>query len=471
MHMSLFLKMNIMTKTNKNPLVSIYIPSKDYGMFLEKSIKSVIDQLYTKWELFIVDEGSKDNTKKIAKKFENRFPEKIRFIQNKEPLGLQKLANNILDIAKGKYLIRLDADDWLHEIAILIMVQKLEKNPNAGIAYGNYFYTDKDGNVIGIESRHELGKEDLVGHLPPHGACTLVETQALRNVDGYLENVNAQDGWDLWYKLYKKIGAISLDLPLFYYRQHEKSLSKDNDRLLKAIGKIFEEIRKKSKNKLTPKVLAVIPVKESYPDMKNVPYQKINGLSLLEIAINNALKSKQIDQLIVSSRSKSVLNFSKKLEDDKKVPIHQRLHREANKNSRNIPITDFMISASNLYFSQTNQYPDIIVYLSLHAINRRAEHIDIAINNLIVSESDSVVSVQEEREPMFNYGKSGLNLINPGRFRDLSYDKERLYRFNGSIIASLWNNISNNSLFGTKTSFIEMSFKDSIQVKDSSLFD
>ena len=72
---------------------------------------------------------------------------------------------------------------------------------------------------------------------------------------------------------------------------------------------------------------------------------------------------------------------------------------------------------------------------------------------------------------MFNYGKSGLNLINPGRFRDLSYDKERLYRFNGSIIASLWNNISNNSLFGTKTSFIEMSFKDSVQVKDSSLFD
>ena len=61
--------MNIMTKTNKNPLVSIYIPSKDYGMFLEKSIKSVIAQLYTKWELFIVDEGSKDNTKEIAKKF------------------------------------------------------------------------------------------------------------------------------------------------------------------------------------------------------------------------------------------------------------------------------------------------------------------------------------------------------------------------------------------------------------------
>ena len=48
---------------------------------------------------------------------------------------------------------------------------------------------------------------------------------------------------------------------------------------------------------------------------------------------------------------------------------------------------------------------------------------------------------------------------------------KRLYRFNGSIIASLWDNLSKNNLFGVKTSFIEMSFKDSMQVKDSTLFD
>jgi CMP-N-acetylneuraminic acid synthetase len=205
--------------------------------------------------------------------------------------------------------------------------------------------------------------------------------------------------------------------------------------------------------------------------MKDVPYQKINGNTLLEIAINNALDSKQIDELIVSSKSKHVLSFSKQLEEQEKVKPHLRLLREESNDSKNIPITNFMNSAAQLYFENKNQYPDIIVYLSLHAINRKTSHIDKAINNLIITESDSVVSVQEEREPMFNYGKSGLNLINPGRFRDLTYDKERLYRFNGSIIASLWKNISKNSLFGIKTSFIEMTYKDSIQVKDSSLFD
>jgi glycosyltransferase involved in cell wall biosynthesis len=456
---------------NDEPLVTIYIPSKNYGKYLDKAVKSVLKQIYLKWELYIIDEGSNDNTKNIARNFTKKFPTKIKFIKNTQPIGLQKLANHIIEIANGKYIIRLDADDWLHEVALLIMVKKLEENSTAGIAYGNYFYTNEKGKIIGIERRHELGKEDLVGHLPPHGACTLVETKALRNVNGYTENVDAQDGWDLWYKLYKKIGAISIDLPLFYYRQHSSSLSKDNERLLNARAKIFHEIRSKEKNNFKPKVLAVIPVKESYPNMKDVPYQKINGNTLLEIAINNALDSKQIDELIVSSKSKHVLNFSKQIEEEEKVKSHLRLLREESNDSKNIPITNFMNSAAQLYFENKNQYPDIIVYLSLHAINRKTSHIDKAINNLIITESDSVVSVQEEREPMFNYGKSGLNLINPGRFRDLTYDKERLYRFNGSIIASLWKNISKNSLFGIKTSFIEMSYKDSIQVKDSSLFD
>lgn len=453
-----------------NPLVTIYIPCHNYGKFLKIAIQSVINQIYKEWELIIIDEASDDNTNIIAKEYQKKHPDKIQFIKNSQPVGLQKVANKVLQIAKGKYMMRLDADDWLHEMALFTMINKIKDNPNAGIIYGNYFYTDENGKILGIETRPKLGKEDLVGHLPPHGACTLFEKESLLNEGGYFEEVDAQDGWDLWYKLFKKIGAISLDLPLFYYRQHNKSLSRDSDRLLKARARIFEKIRQKSNKKYIPKVLAVIPVKESYPNLKNVPYKKINGKSLLEIAISNAMLSNQIDDLVVSSESPKVLNFSEELEKKKLVPKHSRILRK-NESSENIPITDFLISASKHYRKTNGKYPDILLYLSLHAIYRRKDHIDEAINNLIISESDSVVSVQEEREPMFNHGESGLNLINPGRFKDLSYDKERLYRFNGSIIATLWNNISKSSLFGEKTSFIEMNHRDSIQIKDNTLFD
>ena len=118
-------------------LVTIYIPCHNYGKYLKKSVQSVIDQLYTNWELIIIDEASNDNTIEVAKKFCATHPEKIKLIKNQTAIGLQKIANNILHLAKGKYMIRLDADDWLDESALLVMVTKLEANPNIGLIYGN----------------------------------------------------------------------------------------------------------------------------------------------------------------------------------------------------------------------------------------------------------------------------------------------------------------------------------------------
>ncbi len=54
---------------NHEPLVTIYIPSKNYGKYLDKAVKSVLNQIYLKWELYIIDEGSNDNTENIARNF------------------------------------------------------------------------------------------------------------------------------------------------------------------------------------------------------------------------------------------------------------------------------------------------------------------------------------------------------------------------------------------------------------------
>ena len=143
--------------------------------------------------------------------------------------------------------------------------------------------------------------------------------------------------------------------------------------------------------------------------------------------------------------------------------------KKISKGSQIVPIRDFMFLASEFYKDNEGSYPDIVIYLSLHAINRRADHIDKALNVLRINESDSVVSVQEEREPMFGYSKEGLNLINPGRFKDLSYQDEQLYKFNGCLIATWWEVLQTHGLFGEKISSIEMSYEDSFQVKSKSM--
>ena len=454
-----------------NPLVTLYIPSRNYARFLEQSINSIINQLYTNWELIIIDEASDDNTCLIAETFVSKYPKKIKLIKNECPVGLQKLSNKILKLANGKYMMRLDADDWLDESALLLMVAKLEKTKNVGIVYGNYYYTDESGKILGIEDKFIFGSEDNSGQIPPHGACTMFRTRSLKNVGGYSEDVDAQDGWDLWFKLSNKIGAVSIKSPLFYYRQHGNSLSRDEKRLIKARTKIFGNLAKKLEGNYKPTVVAVIPVKESYPNFEKVPFQTINNKSLLEISILNACNSEKINLVIVNSESKKVLEYSEALEKNKKVPKHKRILRTKSKFKNIIPIRQFMLSAGELYFQENNNYPDIIIYLSLHAVKRKTEDIESALNILQISEADSIVSVQEEREPMFKHGKDGLSLINPGRFQHLSFDKEKLYRFNGVLIGAWWEVLKSHSMFGEKISYMEMSKSNSIQVRSKSILD
>jgi CMP-N-acetylneuraminic acid synthetase len=129
-----------------------------------------------------------------------------------------------------------------------------------------------------------------------------------------------------------------------------------------------------------------------------------------------------------------------------------------------------MLHAGDFFKDLHGAPPDIVTFCSIHAVHRRTEHLEKAIDVLRVTESDSVVSVQELREPVFSHGVDGLHLLNPGRFQQLTYDRERLYIFNGAILASWWEVLKEEQLLGQKVGYIEMSPDDSLQIKSRSMF-
>ena len=124
------------------------------------------------------------------------------------------------------------------------MYKKIESRESYNLVYGNFFYCDIDVKIIDVEIRQQLTASSKSIQLPPHGACTLIRTRTLKSVGGYSEDVDAQDGWDLWYKVSKRSEVACVETPVFYYRQHPTSLSTDNDRLLKARAKIFKKMQK-----------------------------------------------------------------------------------------------------------------------------------------------------------------------------------------------------------------------------------
>lgn len=444
------------------PTVSIYIPSRNYGRYLEQAIRSVLSQLYTCWELFIVDEASSDETKNIALYYSQKYPEKITYIYNEAPVGLQKMANSIISKAKGKYLMRLDADDWLEDYAVLVLQAKLESNQDLELAYGNFYYVDEDGHVLGAERRLEHGREDLSGNLPPHGACTLIRVRTLKSIGGYEEGVNAQDGWDIWYKLYQKgrIGAVGA--PIFFYRQHSDSMSRSKDRLLKARSQILSNARSRISNDYSLQTLAVIPVRESYGKEQGVPYHEVDGCSLLKNAILAAHNSKEVTHIVVTSESEGVLQYCRDLELQGQLPMHYRYRRTHGRNEETLQVVEVLRDACEYVEKSFAVNLDIVLCMSIHSFRRNSQHVDNAVDLLLLSESDSVLSVQEIREPVLQHGKFGLEVLNMGKFDRLTYERECLYRFNGAIIA-LWADILGGALpFGEKIGYMEMSHNESL---------
>ena len=105
-------------------LVTVYITNYNYGSFLEKSIQSVLKQSYKKLFLIMIDDNSKDNSRKILLNYKKK---NIRIFFNKKKRGLIKSANLALKHSKGNYILRLDADDYLHKNAIKDLIKSISE--------------------------------------------------------------------------------------------------------------------------------------------------------------------------------------------------------------------------------------------------------------------------------------------------------------------------------------------------------
>ncbi|GGF38019.1 glycosyltransferase family 2 protein [Echinicola rosea] len=126
----------------KNKLISIIIPSYNYGRFLPQTISNLKEQSYPNWEAIIIDDGSTDNTEEVALRSiagDERF--KYERIKNKGNAGARNIG---LDLAKGDYIQFLDADDFLSQRKLEFQLKELNHKKENVISYTNNVYF-KDG--------------------------------------------------------------------------------------------------------------------------------------------------------------------------------------------------------------------------------------------------------------------------------------------------------------------------------------
>jgi len=118
----------------RNPIVSIIIPTYDYGTYLSVAIESCLNQTYAPIETIIVDDGSTDDTKDVVQK----FSDSVIYIYQKNS-GVSAARNKGLELAKGDYLVFLDSDDYLTDNSIEVKLDILKKYPDIGIVFSSTY--------------------------------------------------------------------------------------------------------------------------------------------------------------------------------------------------------------------------------------------------------------------------------------------------------------------------------------------
>ncbi|HEY0740162.1 MAG TPA: glycosyltransferase [Chryseosolibacter sp.] len=409
----------------QQPLVTVYITNYNYGNFIRQSIESVLHQTLTNFELIIIDDGSTDNSREIIEEY--RKHEKINIIYQLNK-GLNITNNIAMRAANGKYLMRLDADDYLEPNALQSMADVLERDPSLGLVFPDYYYVDREGRITGEERRHNFQKEVSLYDQPAHGACTMIRLEFLKELGGYNESFTCQDGYDLWIKFVMHHKVTNINQPLFSYRQHGHNLTSNEDRILATRQKIKETFVT-DKFKL-PSTVAIIPVRNTFIGKVNWPTYAVNNKSILQRKVELCLQTKGISKVVVSVADNDILHEINQWASAYPDLIVIERPKEFAFSNETLAKT---VQQALDRLRELHLDFEALMTLSIEYPFLSPEVLDDAIHTLVIFKADSVLSVRSDTKMYYHHtGHSLEPILNHEKFTKL--EREALYRGVGGIM-------------------------------------
>lgn len=236
---------------DKNIIISIVIPCFNHGLYIDEAIKSIEEHNIENYEIIIINDGSTDEyTNERLKTLKNEG----YIVIFQENQGLGKTRNNAIKLAKGKYILPLDADNKIRTDYMIKSVDILDKNSNISIVYSDRQCFGLSNNLIKVG---EFAKERFVdGNFID--ACAVFRKTLWEKVGGYDEKMPIQgwEDWDFWLMAIENNATFYyIPEPLFDYRVVDNSMiqrlnNSNTDDILKYMYKkhsifLIEELNNK----------------------------------------------------------------------------------------------------------------------------------------------------------------------------------------------------------------------------------
>lgn len=198
--------------------ISVVITCYNLEKYISRAINSCINQTLSdeKYEIIIVDDASDDNSWDIISGYHN-MGGLIKSIQLGENSGVSTASNKGISMSEGKYIVRVDGDDFINKNFLLTMSQILDWNEDIGFVYCDQIVTSEAD-----DRKQEINTLD---RLLDNGAGVMFRRRYLDVIGCYNEKLRNREDYDLMIRYMKNFDGYHLRLPYYRYFKRAGSLT------------------------------------------------------------------------------------------------------------------------------------------------------------------------------------------------------------------------------------------------------
>lgn len=213
--------------------VTILLPAYNAALYLRDSLDSIMRQTFKDFDVLLIDDGSTDNTSKIAIEYSN-IDKRIKYYKNEENIGLIKTLNKGLSLAKGEYIVRMDADDIMFDDRLYKQVEYMDSNLECLVCGGQMEYI---GGLSGMAPILPQEYEDLLYlsliNCPLYHPTVIIRNSAIKQFglkynDSYKHAEDYKFWSDIIFSHPNSIANIK-DVVLFYRISNNQITAKYSD--------------------------------------------------------------------------------------------------------------------------------------------------------------------------------------------------------------------------------------------------
>ncbi|MGI9273834.1 MAG: glycosyltransferase family 2 protein [Endozoicomonas sp.] len=222
------------------PLFSVIIPAYNYAHTLSRAVDSVLAQSSDDMELFVINDGSTDNTPEIIDQLRHKHPDSIQVI-DQENRGLAATRNRGVDESQGTFLIFLDADDELTENALDSLRQAINDNPSVEMIIGAHISVQADGQKkqrtrepLPDNTEKKFRYYLLEEKLSIANGATAMHRKIFQNYR-YPEHFRCVEDISMFSYVLANYECITLNKPIAYIHKHDDSM-RNNIELELSVG-------------------------------------------------------------------------------------------------------------------------------------------------------------------------------------------------------------------------------------------